>query len=402
MKLVEINSGFHGSTGTIMLDIAEAARAHGWEAHTFSAPKPGSAPRRHRYFGSKAENLLHRALSVFSGISGKGSTSGTRQLLRELEQIQPDILHLHNLHGWYINLPLLFDYIRKNNLKTIWTLHDCWAFTAQCSHFTMEQCEKWKSGCHTCPRYRLYPYTYVDRTKTMWGLKKEWFAGVKQLTLVTPSEWLAEHVRHSFLQEYPVQVIHNGIDTESFKPTESDFRERYGLQGKKVVLGVASAWNERKGLDVLLKLSCNLGSEYRVVLVGTDAEVDKKLPEGIISIHRTTSRSELAQIYSAADVFANPTREENFPTVNIESLACGTPVVTFATGGSAEMLTPGCGAPVPYGDADAMEEAIRNTVCSTGAMREACVRQAQKFNKQDAWQEYVNLYTATLSQKGGC
>lgn len=401
MKVVEINSGFHGSTGTIMLSIADSVRCGGGEAVTFSEVKPGDAPFGHRFFGTKFENLLHRGVSVFSGISGKGSKFGTKALLKQIDIIRPDILHLHNLHGWYINLPMLFDYIKKNNIKTVWTLHDCWGFTAQCSHFTIEKCEKWKTGCYKCPRYRLYPYTFVDRTDKMWLLKKAWFSGVRNLTIVTPSQWLGNLVKQSFLGEYDVKVINNGINLDAFKPTVSDFREKYGLQNKKIVLGVASSWSDRKGLDVFKTLAQTLDEEYSIVLVGTNDAIDNNLPSNIISIHRTLNQKELAEIYTAADVFFNPTREENFPTVNIEALACGAPVVTFDAGGSAEALDDKTGLVIDSrSDLNEIRKQL-DVFCKEGRIqREDCVKCAQKFRAQDKFGEYCTLYRKVIQIEG--
>lgn len=393
MRVVEINSGYHGSTGKIMLSIAEAVRNSGGEAYTFSEVKHGIAPTGHRYFGSRAENLIHRGVSVMTGISGKGSMIGTRGLLRQLDAIKPDILHLHNLHGWYINLPMLFDYIKKNNIRTVWTLHDCWGFTAQCSHFTMEKCEKWKTGCYACPRYRLYPYTFVDRTDKMWQLKKEWFTGVDNMTIVTPSKWLCNLVKQSFLSEYDVKVINNGIDLSVFKPTSSEFREKNELLDKKIVLGVASGWTNRKGLDVFVELFYRLDPNvYRIVLVGTNKKIDEMLPNGIISIHRTQDQAELAKIYTAADVFVNPTREEVLGLVNVEALACGTPGVTFNSGGSSECYDEACGSVVPYEDVDVMEREIIR-ICETKPYAtEACLKRAECFDKNEKFKEYIKMY----------
>lgn len=397
MKVVEINSGFRGSTGTIMLSIADLVCSYGGEAYTFSETKPGVVPIGHQFFGTKFENLFHRGVSVFSGISGKGSKRGTSQLLKSIDEIKPDILHLHNLHGWYINLPMLFDYIKKNNIRTVWTLHDCWGFTAQCSHFTIEKCEKWKTGCYSCPRYRLYPYTFVDRTDKMWQLKKEWFTGVKHMTIVTPSKWLCNLVKQSFLSEYNVKVINNGINLDIFKPTESDFREKYSLQDKKIVLGVASGWNDRKGLDVFIELSKRLdGEKYQIVLIGTDDTVDKKLPKNIISIHRTQDQTELAEIYTASDLFVNPTREEVFGLVNVETLACGTPVVTFRTGGSPEIIDDTCGSVVDLNDMEAFEKEIRRICEDKPYSKENCLNRAQRYNMEDKFKEYFELFTEIL------
>lgn len=396
MKVVEINSGFHGSTGTIMLSIADMVRSCGGEAYTFSEVKTSVAPIGHQFFGTRFENLFHRGVSVLSGISGKGSEFGTQELLKQIDAIHPDILQLHNLHGWYINLPMLFDHIKKNNIKTVWTLHDCWGFTAQCSHFTMEKCEKWKTGCHDCPRYRIYPYTFVDRTDKMWKLKKEWFTGVEDMTIVTPSKWLCDLVKQSFLSEYDVKVINNGINLEIFKPTDSDFREKYGLQHKKIVLGAASSWSYRKGLDVFVGLSQTLGEEFKVVLVGTDNTIDRNLPRNIISIHRTHNQTELAKIYTAADVFVNPTREETFGLVNVEAIACGTPVVTFDAGGTPETVSENTGIVVKCEDLEGMKNAIFKII-SKGIRLSDCEKHAEKYRVENKFQEYIGLYREILS-----
>ncbi len=392
MKIVEINGGFRGSTGSIMLNIARIVRKQGNEAYTFSGVKHEDLPYGHSYFGSDAENLFHRFFSVLSGISGIGSNIGTYRLLKKLEKIKPDIVHLHNLHGWYINLPMLFGYIKRNNIKTVWTLHDCWAFTAQCSHFTIERCDKWRTGCYSCPRYRLYPYTLVDKTRTMWKLKKQWFTGVENLTIVTPSKWLADLVRQSYLKEYPVRVINNGIDLDIFKPTKSDFREKYKLQNKYIILGVASGWGKRKGLDVFVELSKRLDTQYQIVLVGTDKNADKKLPGNIISIHRTNNQKELADIYSAADVFVNPTREEVLGLVNVEALACATPVITFNTGGSPECIDEKSGITVEAEDINALLSSIKNVCADRCFSGKECIKRSKQFDMDRKFIEYTELY----------
>ena len=302
------------------------------------------------------------------------------------------VINLHILHNWNINLPMLFDYIKKNNIKTVWTFHDCWAFTGQCPYFDSVKCEKWKSGCFECPQYRQYPGAYVDKTEKMHKLKKDWFTGVNRMTVVTPSAWLGELTKESFLKDYCVKVINNGIDLEIFKPTESDFREKYNIGNKKIVLGVAFDWGKRKGLDVFQELAKRLPSDYQIVLVGTDDNIDKTLPKNIISIHRTANQKELAEIYSTSDVFANPTREDNFPTVNMESLACGTPVVTFKTGGSPECIDENCGTVVDVDDVDTMEKEIIRVCEEKPFSKEACITRAKQFDRNDKFKEYVELF----------
>ena len=226
----------------------------------------------------------------------------------------------------------------------------------------------------------------------MYELKKEWFNVVENLTLVTPSKWLANLTRESFLKEYPVQVIYNGINLEVFKPTESDFRVKYNLENKKIILGVAFAWNERKGLDVFVELSKRLGKDYKIVLVGTSETVEKQVSENIICIRRTQNQTELAQIYTAADLFVNPTREEALGLVNLEALACGTPVVTFKTGGSPECIDQTCGSVVEKNDVDGLLSEIIRICEQKPYSKEACIERAKKFDMNEKFLEYVKLY----------
>jgi glycosyltransferase involved in cell wall biosynthesis len=296
------------------------------------------------------------------------------------------VIHLHNLHGWFINLPMLFSYIKKHDIPVVWTLHDCWSLTGQCTYFTMAGCDKWKTGCHHCSQTNRYPDTYFDHSKAMWRNKKKWFTGVKNMTIVTPSQWLGELVKQSYLKEYPVQVIPNGIDLNVFRPTG----EKNG-DGKFTLLGVAYEWDARKGLDVFIELARRLPDRFRIIMVGTDDAVDAKLPSNITSIHRTQNQQELAALYAQADLLVNPTREDNYPTVNMEALACGTPVLTFRTGGSPESVNEDCGMVIPCDDVDAMEAAILRLERHP-LNPEDCVCQAQDFDKMKRFAQYCSLY----------
>lgn len=397
MRVLSINSCNHGSTGNIMLQIGEQARAVG---HQVTVAYPDSRSNRKKVvsnsilIGNRFSRNLHLLLGKYTGRSGMFSWLSTVSFLKKIDKQRPELIHLHNLHGSYINLPLLFRYIKKNHIPVVWTLHDCWAFTGHCPYFDIAKCDKWKNGCHHCPQYKEYPQSFFDDSKAMWELKKKWFTGVEDMTIVTPSQWLADLVKQSFLKDYPVKVIHNGIDLKVFKPTDSNFREKYGIpEEKSILLGVAFGWGVRKGLDVFVELAKRLDSQkYQIVLVGTDETVDKELPENIISIHRTSDQYELAQIYTAADLFVNPTREENYPTVNMEALACGTPVLTFRTGGSPEIIDETCGCVVDCDDIDAMERQILR-ICAEGVYsEEACLKRAAGFNEKDKYQDYLKTY----------
>ncbi len=371
-----------------------AIQRHTYIVATGFSNHPVNFKIKHNKIGGPVDKAIHMWFSIATGYIGCYSRLVTKLFLKEIDKYHPDILHLHNLHGWYINLPMLFNYIKKNNIRVIWTLHDCWSFTGRCPHFQICKCDRWKIGCGYCPYPKHdYPASYVDRTKRMWTLKKKWFTGVQNMTIVTPSQWLADLVKESFLKEYPVKVINNGIDLTIFKPTESDFRDKHHIsQDKKVLLGVAFGWGVRKGLDVFIELSKRLPDNYQIVLVGTDDEVDKQMPDNIISIHRTQDQKELAEIYTAADLFVNPTREENYPTVNMESIACGTPVLTFRTGGSPEILDDTCGSVVDCDDVDAMEKEIIRICEQTPYSHGACLKKAKEFDMNDRFKEYIDLY----------
>lgn len=399
MNIVQINGGAVGSTGKIMFGISAVCTDEKQET-LCAAPEVSSGNKtgRNLYI---IQNNNHRKINVLldriTGRHNMHSKIATERLLKVISGFKPDIIQLHNLHEAYINLPMLFKYIKKHNIKTVWTLHDCWAFTGHCPYFDIVGCNKWKTGCYGCPQYKEYPKSLFDNSKYMYRLKKKWFTGVENMTIVTPSEWLASLVKESYLKDYPVKVINNGIDLNVFKPTESDFRKKYALENKYIVLGVAFGWGRRKGLDVFVELAERLDKgKYKIVLVGTDDNIDKLLPDNIISIHRTQSQTELAEIYAAADVFANPTREENYPTVNMEALACGTPVVTFNTGGSPEMLDETCGAAVAKNDIDAMYNEIIRICEAMPYSMEACLKKARRFDMNERFKEYYDLYSSQI------
>ena len=404
MRIVQINGGAKGSTGKIMMGIAEVARAQG---HEVMCASPITTTNRdagedcgYYRIGTFNSRRVNVALARITGFNGCFAWFETYKLLKKIDEFKPDIIHLHNLHDSYINLPMLFSYIKKHNVPTVWTLHDCWAFTGQCPHFTMVKCDKWKAGCYGCPQYKEYPASLYDNTKKMWQLKKKWFSGVKNMTIVTPSEWLAGLARESYLKQYPIEVINNGIDLNVFKPTHSNFRKQYGIPGDKyIVLGVSFAWGYRKGLDCFVEMAEKLGEQYQIVLVGTDDEIDKNLPHNIISIHRTQNQKELAEIYSAADVFVMPTREENYPTVNMEAIACGTPVVTFDTGGSPEMLDDKTGIVVEANDIEATKKAIKD-MCEKKRCNdeEYIVAYSKNFDMKKRFAEYIELYANVLEE----
>lgn len=400
MRIVQINISEVGSTGKIMHGLSKVARENGHEVWSFSPigyqrgqkQKP-AVIKGHSQISSRFSTMLHLRFYQLSGIHGVLSVLGGIQLLMALKRIRPDLIQLHNLHSEMFNLPLLFGFIKKYKIPTIWTLHDCWSFTGKCPHFEMAGCEKWKSGCGNCPQINEYPRTLIDNTKFMWKLKRRWFTGVDNMTIVTPSQWLADLVKQSFLRDYPVKVINNGIDLDVFKPIESNVREKYGIaQDKFMILGVAADWGVRKGLDVFVELSKRLDDRFQIVLVGTDDRIDKQLPENIVSIHRTENQKQLAEIYTTADLFVNPTREEVLGLVNIEANACGTPVITFNSGGSPECINDYSGSIVDKNDIDAMAKEIIFVFDKNPYSMAACMSRANIFDMNKKYLEYLAIY----------
>ncbi len=337
MRVLIINSvcGIR-STGRICTDLAEELEREGNEVKIAYGRE--SVPEKYQKYavriGNNTDVKLHVLRTRLFDGHGFGSKRATRKFLKWAEEYNPDVVWLHNLHGYYINIELLFAWIKNRpEMQVKWTLHDCWAFTGHCSHFTIVKCEQWKSHCSYCPQKKGYPSSYFkDNSKNNFNRKRIAFTGVKNMTLITPSQWLANLVKQSFLQKYPLEVQYNTIDISVFKPTPSNFREKYGLQHKKVVLGVASAWSKSKGLNDFIKLSTMLDNRYAIVLVGLTQKQIKRLPKRIIAISRTNDTKELAEIYTAADVFVNPSRQETFGMTTIEALACGTyPIVYKGT-----------------------------------------------------------------------
>lgn len=392
MKIVQINSTCgSGSTGKICISVSKLLTETEIENYIFYTSGDSDYPQGIRYM-SALENKFQALKAKIIGNYGFQSVAGTKRLIAELERIAPDIVHLHNLHSHNVHIEILFRYLKERQIKIFWTFHDCWAFTGYCPHYTMAGCDRWKSkGCGNCPQ-RVHYSWFFDRSAMLYEKKKQLFSGL-DLTIITPSQWLADQVKMSFLKDYPVKVINNGIDLSVFYPRETDFRRKHHLEKKFVLLGVAFGWGKRKGLDVFIRLAERLDPEkFQIILVGTDNKVDKQLPENIISIHRTANQTELAEIYSAADLFVNPTREENYPTVNMESTACGTPVLTFRTGGSPESIDVQTGVVVDCDDEKSLYQEIQK-IAETKVFCEENFRiKAQQFAEKQKFAEYVQLY----------
>ena len=400
MNILQINSvcGI-GSTGRIATDLHAILLSQGHQSTVAFGRDTAKNCKQTIRVGNCIDNYLHVVRTRLFDTHGFGSATATKTLIAKISELNPDVIHLHNLHGYYLHIGLLFDYLKQASKPVIWTLHDCWALTGHCAYFDFVGCNRWKCECHDCPLKLEYPKSlFLDRSQRSYQQKKELFTGVQDLTIVTPSKWLRALVKESFLQAYPVTVIHNGIDLKVFKPTSSDFRRRYKLEDKFLLLGVASFWNERKGYRYIIDLAKQLRPDEKIVLVGVSEKQSKQLPAGIIGMAKTNSTVELAEIYSAADLFLNPTLEDNFPTTNLEALACGTPVVTFNSGGSPECLVDGCGLVVERGDLPGLVAAIA-MVRKIGkeSYAQKCQNRARDcFDKDARFAEYVELYKGHL------
>ena len=397
MKVVQINTSCGvGSTGKICVGISKQLTQRGYENTILYSSRTDGNPvgvpcATDGYI--KMQALKSRLLGNY----GFNSKQATRRMFKKLKELNPDLVHLHNIHGHDCHLGMLLSYLREQKIKVVWTFHDCWTLTAYCPHFSMAGCNKWQTACQTCPQYKQYSW-FFDKSRQLFQQKVSAFQGL-DLHIVTPSNWLAQTVGQSFLKTVPVTTIHNGIDLDVFSPTNGDFREKYHLENKKIVLGVTFGWSDRKGLDVFVKLAQTLPDDYQVVLVGTDEKVQAQLPKNILAIPKTQNQRELAEIYTAADVFANPTREEVLGLTNIEANACGTPVLTFDAGGSPECVSPLSGSVVAIDDFDGFyNEVIR--ICETAPYTaQDCRARATLFDANARYSDYVDLYESLLTEK---
>lgn len=396
-KIVQINTVCgSGSTGRIMADLYEMSEQRGYENYCIFGR--GKKPEQivGMCIGSKPDFYMHVLRNFFRGESGFGSKTATKELVKWLRELKPDVIHLHNLHGFYLQVELLFAYLKEADVKVIWTLHDCWPFTGHCAFFDYAGCHKWKKGCKSCAYHRsAYPYAlFKDNAANAYVRKAEAFSGVKHMTIVTPSKWLGQLVRQSFLKEYPVVVIPNGINLECFRPTNRPIKGV--LRRKKIVLGVANIWEKRKGLMYFEKLAQDLPSAYQVVVVGVSKKQKRQLkqkhdPAKLFAVTRTESVEELAAFYTAADVFVNATLEDNYPTTNMEAQACGTPVITFDTGGSSESVPTACGMVVPKGDYRALYKAVLQ-MTKEGKRTDMCLLMRDRYDQKKCFEAYMELY----------
>lgn len=410
-KLLQINPVLrtNTSTGRIMQEIGELAMQNGWESHiAYSYGRDGILPCKSHTIpvGDRWSVAWHGIATRLADRHGLASAGATRRFVRRIEAIRPDIIHIHNIHGYFLNYRILFDYLSGIDTPVVWTVHDCWLYTGHCYYYSYAGCDKWQTGCHHCPQKNEFPASLLlDRSARNYADKKAAFTSMPKdkLIIVPVSNWIKEEMQHSFLNGYEFRGIRNGIDTDIFHACDTqETAARYGLTGKHVLLGVASVWSREKGLDDFIRLAGMLNDNEVIVLVGVDRNTRSRLPKNIVGIGRTENIHQLAELYSAATAFVNPTWQDNYPTVNLEAIACGTPVVTYRTGGSVEAVTEATGRIVEQGDLRGIIRAVR-AIESRGkeSFRAPCRNYAlAHFRKEDRYADYLRLYDELLPRTG--
>ena len=397
MKILLINTVCGtGSTGHIVKDLYESNKALGNEVKIIygRGSSHGVPSEDACCFNSKIDFYLHVLLSRLFDSQGLHSKKATKKIIEYIEEFKPDIVHLHNIHGYFCNYKMLFEYLASKNIKVVWTLHDCWSFTGHCAHFDYADCDKWMTECNKCPCKKEYPVSWLkDNSKNNFLQKKESFTSIKNLTVVCPSQWLKTKVENSFLNKFSVKVINNGIDLSNFKRTDNHSFDNLIDRNKKTILAVADVWTDRKGLSDLIELSKKLSDKYQVVVVGVnDKQFDKLKDTKIIPLKRTNNQKELAELYSLATAFINCTYEEVFGMVNVESQSCGTPVITYKTGGSVESITKENGIIVNQGSVDGLIEAIKKIESGNYDKKEISSKACSLYSNSIMCKNYTKLY----------
>lgn len=411
-KLLQIGSSLNcGAPGKIAEQIGLLAISRGWDVYMAHGVRHSNPSQLKTIpMVTPHEERVHALYSLLLDCHGLGPDGKTKQLVEWIKEHKPDVIHLHNIHGYFLNYKTLFDYLVTTEISVVWTLHDCWPFTGHCAYFDAVDCMRWKNGCYDCPLRKDYPKSMViDRSKKNYELKKRLFTGLKNCVMVPVSDWLGNITKESFMGTYPVHVIHNGIDLYVFRPVKTDLRQRLGIVPEKiVVLGLAAPWVPRKGYNDMIRISEE--KDFQVVMVGVSAEQKEALPKNIISVTRTSNQQELVEYYNMADVFVNPTYSDNFPTTNLEALACGTPVITYRTGGSPEAISDvenakkvkdgvecyPTGMVVEQGDIAGIVDAIRELHAHPLSAEDCRKRAETYFDKDKCFEKYIELYESLL------
>lgn len=391
MKVLQINIFGNLSTGRIAVDLYKTLIRNNHSGVIAFARNSIEEGTNYIKIGNIVNVYIDGLLTRLTDKAGNYSRIATIQLIKRIEQYDPDIIHLHNLHGYYINIDILFNYLKSNKKPVVWTLHDCWAYTGHCCYYSAYGCTKWEIMCENCGQKHAYPASYVDRSKENYYKKKSLFTSIPNLHLVTVSKWLEREVRKSFLKNLPIKTIYNGIDLEQFKPTYGSVREKYGLKEKTIILSVASTWSRRKGLEDLIELAKTLNSKYAIVLVGLNNQKSNNLPKNMVTIGRTDNSKELAELYTAADVYVNASVEETFGLTTVEALACGTPVIVYNCTAVPEVVDDTCGFIIDAHNIEVLREIIVNRKYMDKD-KEACIQKARCYEKNKQYMKYIDLY----------
>jgi glycosyltransferase involved in cell wall biosynthesis len=386
-RILQINSVVNtGSTGKIAEELGNVFQNHQWESHIAYGRHARSSTSQLYRIGNSIDLAAHLIQTRITDRHGFGSKKATTELISYIKDLKPVVILLHNLHGYYLNIRLFFEYLKSINTPIIWVLHDCWAFTGHCTYFSKIDCQKWQHTCKSCPQTSRYPKSFTDNSRRNFSDKKEIFCGNLNLTIVTPSEWLKKLVNKSFLQIYPVECIHNGINLNTFNVQSVKPKK------KEVILGVANSWSGRKGLSDFISLRKILDNNYQIYLIGLSKNQINKLPKGIKGLRRTENINELVSYYNMADVFVNLTYEDNFPTTNIEALACDTPIITYNSGGSPEAVDNKTGIIVDRGNLPEIVRAVEKITKNKEFYTDECRKKAfNHFNKNDRYRDYLQL-----------
>lgn len=389
------------SVGRIEQQIGDLAIANGWQSYmTYSRGyKPGASKAIR--IGSKPDVYWHVLMTRLFDRHCLHSKDATKKLVEQIKEINPDIIHIHQIHGYFLNIEVLFTFLKRYGKPIVWTFHDCWAFTGHCAHFDKVGCEKWKSGCYDCPLKSEYPSSYIDRSEKNYKFKKELFTNIPKLHIVTVSKWLQQLVEESFFKSYVIQTIYNGVDVSIFHPRQNiDVVKLFKLEGKRILLAAATTWTEDKGLKDYFQLRKVLSNDNVIVLVGLTEDQIKALPAGIVGIRRTNSQYELAELYSAADITLNLSYLETFGLTTAEGLACGTPGIVYNKTASPELITPETGRIVEAGDIKGLSDAIEE-ILSKGKSNysDKCRERAvEYYDKDKQYRKYLDLYENLIMQ----
>lgn len=384
-----------GSTGKIAEQVGVMMKKRGWDVYyAHGARRVNTSQLKTIPFSSVRAEYIHALRSRIFDDDGLGSKRETKNLVEKIKEIKPDIIHIHNIHGYYINYKILFEYLNSTNIQVVMTLHDCWSFTGHCPHFVTANCDKWKTECHHCPlKNSDYKKSLIDRSRRNFKLKKQYIAENSNLHLIPVSYWLGDLVKQSIYQDKDIDVIQNGIDLSVFRPLSPNANKKYSI------IGVSNVWHDSKGFSDILSLRQLLDKDsYEITLVGVSQRQKDDLPDGIIGILSTANQEELAALYSKSDVLINPTYADTFPTVNLEALACGTPVISYRTGGSPEAVDETTGVVVEQGDINALADAIRSMKKHPLSSDDCRKRAEEYFDKDKCFEKYIELYEGLINK----